>query len=160
MKKKNRGFTVLELLVVIAIIGILSAIVLTSVTNSRDKAKDSAILSNMRTIMTQAEVWFATKDTYFTTKHYVSNSSYSCNNVYAYGSTLFGDENIKQAIIAIDSANGSYNIDCRVRELADGSSTYVVATKNTKGNNICVDKNNIINTGTAADNLTIVYCNY
>ncbi|MCR4311465.1 MAG: prepilin-type N-terminal cleavage/methylation domain-containing protein [Candidatus Taylorbacteria bacterium] len=43
--KKTQGFTLIELLVVIAIIGILSSVVLVSLSGTRDKARRSAFKS-------------------------------------------------------------------------------------------------------------------
>lgn len=52
--RKNRGFTLIELLVVVAIISLLSSIVFASLNSARDKAKISALktqLTQMRTLL-------------------------------------------------------------------------------------------------------------
>jgi prepilin-type N-terminal cleavage/methylation domain-containing protein/prepilin-type processing-associated H-X9-DG protein len=48
MKKITNGFTLIELLVVVAIIAVLVAILLPSLTQSRDRARETVCLSNLR----------------------------------------------------------------------------------------------------------------
>jgi prepilin-type N-terminal cleavage/methylation domain-containing protein len=59
MTKLNRGFTLIELLVVIAIIGILSTIVLASLSTARTKGEDAAIQSTLQSMKTQAELYYS-----------------------------------------------------------------------------------------------------
>ena len=54
MKKLKKGFTLIELLVVIAIIGLLSAVVMSSLSSARSRGNDSAVQSNMNNIITQS----------------------------------------------------------------------------------------------------------
>jgi len=56
MHFSRKGFTLIELLVAIAIIGILSAIVLTSVASQRNKAKDVSFQTTANSIQNAAGV--------------------------------------------------------------------------------------------------------
>ena len=51
IRKLSAGFTLIELLVVIAIIGILSSVVLTSLSGAQDKARKAAVISSLQSIM-------------------------------------------------------------------------------------------------------------
>jgi len=54
----KKGFTLIELLVVVAIIGLLASVVLASLNISRMRAKNSAIVSNMQTVRSVAELYY------------------------------------------------------------------------------------------------------
>jgi len=61
---KNKGFTLIELLVVIAIIGILSAVVLASLSTARDKGKDASVKSQVASMKAQSELFYLKNETY------------------------------------------------------------------------------------------------
>ncbi len=60
----QRGFTLIELLVVIAIIGILSSVVLASLSSVRIKARDSKRVQEMKAIQNAVELYNANYDHY------------------------------------------------------------------------------------------------
>ena len=59
MNKFKKGFTLLELLVVVAIIGLLTSIVLVSLSNSKNKGADAGVKSNLNTIRGMSELFYA-----------------------------------------------------------------------------------------------------
>ncbi|MBU0750046.1 prepilin-type N-terminal cleavage/methylation domain-containing protein, partial [Patescibacteria group bacterium] len=61
---KTRGFTLIELLVVIAIIGILSSVVLVSLSTARAKANDSRRLSDMKELRSALELYYTDNNAY------------------------------------------------------------------------------------------------
>lgn len=62
--RSPKGFTLIELLVVIAIIGILSAVILVSVTTARTRALDNARIASARQIQRALELYYADNGKY------------------------------------------------------------------------------------------------
>ncbi len=56
--KNNKGFTLIEMMVVIAIIGLLSSVVLVALGPSRNKAKDTRIISDINQTRAMLETRF------------------------------------------------------------------------------------------------------
>ena len=60
----RRGFTLIELLVVIAIIGLLSSVVLASLSAARTKSRDARRLSDIRQLQTALEMHYNDYNSY------------------------------------------------------------------------------------------------
>jgi len=112
----SKGFTLIELLVVIAIIGVLSAVVLSSLNTARSKGNDAAIQSDLAAIQTQAEIYYGGTGL----NSYGATAS-SCTTA----SSLFVDTSITRAINAAGTAaGGAANVVC-----GGSASAYAVSVK-------------------------------
>ena len=115
--RREHGFTLLELLVVIAIIAILAAVVLVSMSQSKDKGADAGVRSNLINARSQAEVFFTN-----------SNRSYEgvCNDtsigIFKQVQAAAKAYGVTPRSTYLDSDVGAWNIEtCH-----DSPDTYVV----------------------------------
>jgi general secretion pathway protein G len=61
-KNRKRGFTLIELLVVIAIIGVLSSVVLSSLTSSRGRARDAKRIQEIQQLKLALDLYADSND--------------------------------------------------------------------------------------------------
>ena len=125
----RRGFTLIELLVVIAIIGVLSAVIIASLSQARARGSDAAVEANLATIRVEAEIYYAQHHNYGP-----QIPSSVCTNS---NSMFQTDTTILNAMSAADSANGSAGqVKC-----AEQGTSYVIGADlvSASGNYWCVD---------------------
>lgn len=73
MLKKREGFTLIELLIVIVIIGILAAIAIPKFGKTREKAYFKAMMSDLRNLQSQQEVYYSNPANNYTYATVTSN---------------------------------------------------------------------------------------
>ena len=67
MLNARKGFTLIELLIVVVIIGILAAIAIPKFANTKSKAYKTAMISDLRNLVTAEEAFFSDSGKYSTT---------------------------------------------------------------------------------------------
>lgn len=119
--KKSSGFTLIELLVVIAIIGILSSVVLASLTTARSRGTAAAIQSELANMRAQAELYYSTNGNTYSTAANCTEGMFST-----------GTNNLNVLVDDL-SAKGATSVTCIASSTAWGvSASY-------SGVNYCAD---------------------
>jgi prepilin-type N-terminal cleavage/methylation domain-containing protein len=136
--KKQRGFTLVELLVVIAIIGILTSVVLVSVSTANKRGKDTAVQANLSEVRAQAQMYYNDNSSYCVGAS-CAESRTNClaaNN----GGNVFSNSKVSAQTVAAELANLG-TLSCVVT--ADGAD-YVISSKLSDGvTYYCVDSNGV-----------------
>jgi prepilin-type N-terminal cleavage/methylation domain-containing protein len=78
------GFTLIELLVVIAIIGLLSSMIMLSLSSSRLKARDAKRLTDMNQIRSGLDIYYNTGGGYPDPTAWIQNQILKCNGTEAF----------------------------------------------------------------------------
>jgi len=127
---KQGGFSLVELLIVITIIGVLSTIILNSLSNARSRAYDSKVKQQLSNFRTAAEVYFQNQD-----PNGYGPASASCDT----GITLFTNVTVSNGTPGIYIAAGNLP-DFAVPVCQASLSAYAVKAPLYSGNEYwCVD---------------------
>ena len=105
-KQGKKGFTLIELLVVIAIIGILSSIVLVSLTAARSKARDARRIVDVRTIQLALEQYYGENLVYPTSAYSTSAKGLNETGKAIYLATVPTDPNSSVACVTSGTTAG------------------------------------------------------
>lgn len=103
--RRQEGFTIVELLIVIVVIGILAAIVLTTYSGIQAKARNAKRQTDINSVQTQVEAYFAS------TGHYpsfadLSSSSWDTTNMKSLDQSALHDPSASTAGITLSQTAG------------------------------------------------------
>lgn len=107
LKRKQSGFTIVELLIVIVVIGILAAIVITTFTGVQKKGRDADRKSDINSLYSQIEVYFAENGMYPTLAN-MNDSTFRSANMQGLSDDALQDPNGSAATLVATPAANSY----------------------------------------------------
>ncbi len=156
MKKISAGFTLLELLIVVSIIGILTSIILVSLSSARGKGADAGIKSNLHTLSNQNEIFFSSQNSYLTAPD--GSLSGTCPTTYSSSAHNMFRKQPAYAALAAAVALGGSTGSCYV---SDNAWAVAVALKTDATQSWCVDSTGISRQVSSSSpiNTTTLVCN-
>ncbi len=143
--KNNKGFTLIELLVVIAIIGILSSVVLASLTTARTRGQSASVQSQLSNMRAQAELYYSTNGNKYSTAAITS-----CTDTDE--SVFIGTNNGLVALL--NGVKTITTVNCGAP--ADGSAWAVSTNALVGGQAYCVDSTGVSTTTAAVIDQTAI----
>lgn len=138
----SKGFTLIELLVVIAIIGILSSVVLASLTTARTRGQVASVQSQLSNMRAQAELYYST----------TGANSYGAGTASCTTGALFSGTNGLGALVAGVTATGA-------TPTCAASTTAWAVTGAINNVVYCVDSTGFSGTTSAAADIADLDCN-
>ena len=140
LKGHNSGFTLIELLVVIAIIGLLSSVVLASITSARNKGADASIRQNMSQVVRSAAVYYDSNGSYGTGEF--NEASGQAGTCASDSDNFLSVSLIRDQITAAGNASNGTGLNratCRITTGAAGGYAVSVPLKSNSALHWCVD---------------------
>ncbi len=111
----KRGFTLIELLVVITIIGILSSIVITSLNEAREGARDARRISDMKNIQVALALYYQDNGDFPCSLYNGSLSGEACTPAFfqsSYMASTPTDPNGNQYVYSVHNAVAAGSTNC------------------------------------------------
>ncbi|MGB4076685.1 MAG: type II secretion system protein [Minisyncoccia bacterium] len=102
-----RGFTLIELLVVVAIIGMLSSILLGSLTSARTKARDASVRAHVRQLATMMSLQYSDSGSYANLQYGWDISAATCADSFT-GTYAAKVREICTKITELNTGSGMY----------------------------------------------------
>ncbi|NCU28612.1 MAG: type II secretion system protein [Candidatus Moranbacteria bacterium] len=106
--KKQKGFTLIELLVVIAIIGVLSSVVIGTLSGVKDKTRDAKRLMDIKQIQNALDLYYSDYGRY----PYSNSDSPSCGGWDTTGDGIFLGELITRGYLSNNFNDPKYSSYC------------------------------------------------